>query len=176
MTIAPNDVDMLIQLPITFRSATVDDLPKLEWHGQYRHYRNLFRRTFQEQQLGNRMMLLADSNGFPVGHVFIQFQSNNPSVSRGVPRSYFYSFRVMDILRGMGIGTRLLKEAELLSRQQGIGWATLAVAKDNILAGRLYERLGYHIFADDPGVWSYIDHRGRLKKVNEPCWLLEKRL
>lgn len=176
MTIAPYEVSMMVQVPIILRLAREDDLAKLEWHGQYKHYRQMYRRTFQEQQLGSRVMLLADSRGFPVGHIFIHLRNTNPSLSRGTPRAYFYSFRVMDSLRGLGIGTRLIKEAEALARRHGLAWASLAVAKENLKARQLYERLGYVVFADDPGIWSYVDHRGRLKKVNEPCWLLEKSL
>jgi GNAT superfamily N-acetyltransferase len=162
---------LTIPLEITLRLATKSDLPKLEWYGLYKHYRTLFRRTFQEQQLGRRLMLIADSNDFPVGHIFIHLNKRNDE-----GRAYLYSFRVMEMFQGKGIGTRLIEEAETLAFNHGFYWTTIAVAKENNAARRLYERLGYCVYGDDAGRWSYIDHEGRTRHVHEPCWLLEKRL
>lgn len=165
-----------VELPITFRFATKSDLPKLEWYGQYSHFRNLFRRSFREQQRGRRLMLLADCGGFPVGHIFIQFISNEHTVADGDKRAYLYSLRVMEMFRGRGIGTRLIEEAEALILGRGFQWTTIAVAKQNVGAYRLYRRLGYRIFREDPGKWSYVDHKGITQTVDEPCWMLEKHL
>lgn len=156
-----------LELTITLRLAAHADLPLLEWHGQYKHFRNLFQRTFREQQQGRRLMLLADFNRFPIGHVFINFRQS---------RAYLYSFRVMEMFRGQGIGTSLLEEAECLITERGLRRAVIAVAKDNTAAHRLYTRLGYRVYGEDPGQWRYTDHRGQVRHVQEPCWLLEKNL
>ncbi|GAB4323002.1 MAG: GNAT family N-acetyltransferase [Phototrophicales bacterium] len=165
-----------LTLNIIMRQATANDLPKLEWYGQYRHYRNLFRRTYEEQLKGRRSMLLADLDGFPVGYIFIQWLANNKRIADGKTRAYLYSFRVMNILQGRGLGTHIMRHTESMMIQQGYSWAIIAVAKENHGALRLYQRLGYHIFADDPGQWSYEDHKGIRRNVNEPCWILEKNL
>lgn len=165
-----------LNLNIIMREAKSEDLPKLEWHGQYRHYRNLFRRAYEEQLKGRRTIMLADLDGFPVGHIFIQWVANNKRVADGKSRAYLYSFRVMNILQGHGLGTHIMNHVENLLRQRNFEWAIIAVAKDNEGAMRLYRRLGYHIFADDPGQWSYEDHMGNRRNVNEPCWILEKNL
>ena len=173
---ALDQVAMTVPIDIILRLATEADLPRLEWFGQYSHFRQLFRRSFREQQLGRRLMLLADSNDFPIGHVFIQLKSNNPKIADGRRRAYLYSFRVMEMFRGKGIGTRLLHEAEAMVHERGLSATTLAVAKNNPQALRLYKRQGYRVFGDDPGRWSYLDHNGRRRYVKEACWLLEKRL
>lgn len=165
-----------LSLDIRLRLAVRSDLPKLEWFGQFTHYRLLFRRAFHEQKQGRRLMLLADLNDFPIGHVFIQLSSGEPSVADGQTRAYFYGFRVMEMFQRRGIGSALLDEAEALVRERGYAWSTIAVAKENVDAKRLYERRDYHIFRDDPGQWSYRDHRGEMHWVDEPCWLMEKRL
>jgi ribosomal protein S18 acetylase RimI-like enzyme len=162
-----------LKMPIVLRAATPEDLPKLEWYGQYKHFRNLFRRTFREQEAGHRIMLLADSNNFPIGHVFIQFKEDSPD-EKG--RAYLYSFRVMEMFRRYGIGTALLQEAENITLDHGLEWTTIAVAKNNDGARRLYERLGYRIYNEDSGRWSYLDHKGIVRHVNEPCWMLHKKL
>lgn len=162
-------MSIMISMEITLRLANQADLPKLEWYGQYRHYRNLFRRTFREQQMGRRLMLIADANNFPIGHIFIHLNNKD-----GKGRAYLYSFRVLEMFRGKGIGTRLIQEAEAIAFGRGCHWSTIAVAKDNPKAQRLYERLGYRIYAQDSGEWSYLDHEGRTRHVHEPCWILEK--
>lgn len=168
--------DMVVSIPVNFRTAVQSDLPKLEWYGQYSHYRNLFRRAFREQQVGKRLMLIADSNDFPIGHVFIQFISAERSTTQVDRRAYLYSLRVMEMFRGYGIGTRLIQEAENAIHDREFEWAAIAVAKDNLGARRLYERVGYRIFAEDAGRWSYTDHEGHTRQVQEPCWLLQKRI
>lgn len=166
-----------IQLEIHLRLASAADLPHLEWFGQYSHFRNLFRRAYREQGEGRRLMIIADCNDFPIGHIFVQLASKRqPQAQVGVKRAYFYSLRVMPMFRGQGVGTRLILEAERQVMERGFAWATIAVAKDNDPALRLYQRLGYRIFREDDGIWSYTDHRGERKTVHEPCWLLEKLL
>jgi ribosomal protein S18 acetylase RimI-like enzyme len=164
-----------LEMPIILRAATLEDLPKLEWYGQYKHFRNLFRRTYREQEAGHRIMLVADSNNFPIGHVFIQFKDPD-DIFDDSGRAYLYSFRVMEMFRGHGVGTWLLQEAENITLDRGLQWMTIAVAKDNHGARRLYERIGYHIYSEDSGRWSYLDHKGIVRHVNEPCWMLQKQL
>ncbi len=165
---------MTLHVDINFRLAKHDDIPKLEWDGQYTHFRNLFRRAYREQEHGRRLILLADYNDYPIGHIFIQLHSQNSRIADGTDRAYFYSFRVMAPFRGQGVGTRIINESQALMLDRGFSAITIAVAKENINALRLYERLGYQKFAEDAGHWSYTDHRGRIRHVEEPCWLLEK--
>lgn len=167
---------LTVELPIILRLATMGDLPKLEWYGQFAHFRNLFRRTFREQQQGHRLMLIADCNDFPIGHIFIQLTSSESRFGDPPKRAYLYSLRVMEMFRGKGVGTWLMQEAEVMVASAGYHWITIAAAKDNPAARRLYERMGYHVFAEDSGDWSYLDHRGIVQYVHEPCWVLEKRL
>ncbi|MBA3868127.1 MAG: GNAT family N-acetyltransferase [Chloroflexota bacterium] len=159
-----------VSLPVVIRIATEEDLPRLEWYGQYIHYRNLFRRAYHDQQLGTRLMLVADCNGFPVGHVFILFIDDE----QGRKQAYLYSLRVMEMFHSQGIGTHLLMEAEAHVLAKGYHRMTIAAAKTNHVARRLYERLGYEVFMDDRGEWSYTDHLGKVIEVKEPCWLLQK--
>ena len=180
------DIDTLtqwrVELALKLRLATEDDLPLLEWYGQYTHFRNLFRLTYDGQLKGERLMLVADLNQFPIGHVFMYF---NAKVSlwqsmtghkNTQSRGYLYALRVMEHLQGLGIGTRLILESERLMREQGCTSATISVAKDNPRAKLLYERLGYVVYMEDEGEWSYVDHQGRTVYVHEPCWMLEKAL
>ena len=165
-----------LHMTCVIRTATEADLPKLEWGGQFRHFRDLFRRTFEEQRAGRRLMLIADVAGYPVGQVFIQLSSTDRSFADGRNRGYLYSLRVMEPFQRHRVGTRLLTAAEALLRQRGYSWAVIAAAKDNPGARRLYERLGYRAFKEDPGEWQYTDPEGQVHTVVEPCWVMEKRI
>lgn len=173
MAIRP-DLQLVLELPITFRFAQEEDLPKLEWYGQYTHFRQLYRRTFADQLAGRRFMLLAVCQDFPIGQIFIHI--SRPPFFTYDQHAYFYSLRVMDMFQRLGIGTRLLEAAEAIAIERGMRRATIAAAKNNPGARRLYERTGYKVFREDAGEWDYIDHKGDLQHVSEPSWVLEKNL
>lgn len=175
MTALDDPAALTLSIPITVRAAEPDDMSRLEWYGQYKHYRNLIRRAFREQQRGRRLVLVADFNGFPVAQIVLQFLANNRRIADGHSRGYFYSFRVMEMFRGQGIGTAMMHYGEQILRDRDYRFATIAVATHNDGALRLYQRLGYYRIAEDPGKWSYTDHKGTIRHVHEPCYILEKR-
>ncbi len=164
-----------LTVDVVVRPAELADLAGLEWFGQYAHYRRLFRDTYHEQQRGQRLMLVADFNGFPVGQVFLQLQSNRPTPDNST-RIYFYALRVLDPFQRMGLGTALLNAAEQFALRRTYGWATIAAGKDNPAARRMYEKRGYRVCDQEDGDWSYVDQLGRTRYVHEPCWVLEKPL
>lgn len=165
-----------LQAQVRFRTAIREDLPKLEWGGEYLHFRRVFERTYEEQVAGDRLMLVADFNGFPIGQIFMQLQSLDRMFWDFRKRGYFYSLRVMEPFRGLGLGTALLEEAESILQERNYHMVTIAAAKENARARRLYERCGYRVVSEDAGRWSYIDHEGVTRYVHEPCWILEKNL
>jgi ribosomal protein S18 acetylase RimI-like enzyme len=154
------------------------DLPALEWDGMYRHFRRLFRQTFEDMRLGRRYLLVMEHHpgGEMVGQVFIQWNSSDPRYADGRRRGYLYALRVKPAYRGRGLGTRLIQAAEAVLRGRGMDTASIGVEKNNPRARALYERRGYRVIADDPGCWSYIDDQGRTREVREPAWLMEKQL
>lgn len=162
---------------IVIRPAVEADLPNLEWEGRYAHFRNLFRRAFAEQATGRRLMLVAAApDGRLVGQVFIQLHSGEAQFADGHSRAYLYSLRVREELRGQGLGTRLLQAAEAELARRGFRTAVIAASRSNPGARRLYERLGYRVFAEDPGEWDLIDPQGESRQYHDPSWLLEKTL
>ncbi len=161
---------------ITIRNLREPELPALEWEGAYTQYRRVYRQTFEDALRGQRIMLVAVSGARLVGQVFIQLSSTETRYADGYSRGYLYSLRVRPELQGQGLGTRLLSSAEATLRARGYTTAVIAAGKDNPGAFRLYERLGYRSFADDPGVWYFSDVNGVQQVVEEPCWVMEKRL
>ena len=160
--------------PVVIRFATEADLPALEWEGEYLHYRRLFKKAMAEAQRGRRLLLLAEVDGQIVGQIFVQLSTRPTFSASGADSGYLYALRVKRPHRDQGIGTQLILEAESQLRQLGYGRTVISVAKRNTAARRLYHRLEYRVFSEDPGEWSYLDHLGQLREVSEPAFVLEK--
>ena len=165
---------MVEALDFHIRPAVEADLPGMEWEGEYRQYRRVYRHAMNEMQLGKRLILVAESENVVVGQVFIQFNAHRVDIHQGFYSAYLHAFRVRPAYRNRGVGTRLILEAESLLRDAGYERVVIAAAEENLDARRLYERLGYSFYKNDPGQWSFIDHRGKIQSVHEPSVLLEK--
>lgn len=159
---------------LIIRKARAEDLPSLEWEGEYRRFRLVYRRAYADSLRGHRILLVAEIEGKIVGQIFLQVDS---ALTGGNSRTgYLYALRVRPEQRNRGIGTELVREVEAILRQRGFTRALISVAQDNDAARRLYERLGYEVFGRDPGDWSFLDDEGREQEIHEPAYLLEKKL
>jgi len=158
------------------RNANSDDLPALEWEGEYRIFRRLYRRAMIEAKKGHRILLVVDLEGRLIGQIFIQLHSISADPKKLAKTGYLYSFRVRSEYRNLGVGTSLVSSAEDALRKGNFQRALIGVAKDNSDALRLYERLGYRIISEDPGEWSFIDDENEVRKIVEPTFILEKYL
>jgi ribosomal protein S18 acetylase RimI-like enzyme len=162
---------------IVIRQVRHNDLPALEWDGQYKHFRRLFRHAYQRGREGKAVLWIAELPGEGlIGQIFVQLVTHRSELADGNTRAYIYAFRVRPEHRGEGLGTLLLETVEEDLRMRGFKNVCLNVGRDNINARRLYERLGYSVVASEEGIWSYIDHRGRRRQVHEPAWRMEKEL
>ncbi|MEP7359078.1 MAG: GNAT family N-acetyltransferase [Anaerolineales bacterium] len=161
---------------VVIRSLREGELPALEWDGQYTHFRRVFQQTYDDMVRGQRLMLVAVAGPAMVGQVFVQLSSTEARYADGYSRGYIYSLRVRPEWQSRGIGTRLMQAAENGLQARGFRTAVIAAGKDNPGARRLYERLGYKTFADDPGVWYFQDVNGAQQSVVEPCWVMQKDL
>jgi ribosomal protein S18 acetylase RimI-like enzyme len=171
----------MITLPlvsqITIRHVTRQDLPALEWDGEYTHFRRLFAEAYRQYELGQAILWVTELPGLGIiGQLFVQTVSQNTRLADGRLRAYIYGFRVRPPYRDMGIGSRMLQIAENDLVRKGYRIVSLNVGRDNLGARRMYERFGYRIVAPDSGVWSYLDHLGQYREVNEPAWRMEKEL
>ncbi len=162
---------------IEIRLAQEQDLPDLEWNGEYTHYRRLFRQIFNSMNVNEAHIWIACHNRFGlVGQMFLQLLSNRLELADGRTRGYIYGFRVKPSFRRRGLGSLMLEHVEDELRNLMYSWATLNVAKDNLNALKFYRQHGYRIVANEPGKWSYIDDQGELCQVHEPAFRMEKLL
>lgn len=162
---------------VTIRRLEKPDLPALEWDGEYTHFRNIFLSLYKRMLNGTAMAWIAELQGTGmIGQIFLQLNCDRPELADGWNRAYMYSFRIKPPYRGLGIGSKMLDIVEEYLLANKFTRMTLNVARDNTDAIRLYRRCGFEIVAEEPGVWSYIDHLGTWHTVHEPSWRMEKLL
>ena len=162
---------------VRIRTLVRQELPDLEWDGEYSHFRRMFQDTFQQAERGEAILWVAELIGIGlIGQIFVQLESHRNELADGHSRAYLHAFRVRTPYRGQGVGTRLLEVAETDLIIRGYRRVCLNVGRDNPDAFRLYKHLGYRIVAAEPGNWSYIDHLGIRREVHEPAWRMEKEI
>src|SRR4030067_571427 len=94
------------------RQATREDLPALEWGGEFTHYRRLFAEAYRYTETGGAVMWVAELlEAGIIGQLFVQMESLNTTLADGRTRAYIYGFRVRPDHRGAGGGRSLLATA-----------------------------------------------------------------
>lgn len=163
--------------PLFIRQATKDDLPSLEWNGEYTHFRRLYADTFTLMQQEKAIIWIAELDGRGlIGQCFVSLRGNRPELADGSTRAYIYGFRVQPKFRNLGVGTKIMQTIEDDLILRGFQQVTLNVGQDNLAGRRFYERLQYSVIGSDPGVWSYIDDKGKRRDMHEPAWRMIKNL
>lgn len=162
---------------ITIRLASQMDLPLLEWEGEFSHFRNIFAEAYRLMEIGEGIIWVVEhlEKGL-IGQLFVHLYPIQNRVSNQKPQAYIYGFRIRPPFRELGIGTRLMRQAEGDLEQRGYRLVTLNVGRNNPRARRLYERLGFRVVSAEPGIWSYLDENGVRCEVNEPAWRMEKEI
>ncbi|MDH7570190.1 MAG: GNAT family N-acetyltransferase [Armatimonadota bacterium] len=119
------------------------------------------RRRLSSQKAGHVVYLFALINNLPVGTALLHWQSTT-RVAEGASVSDLY---VIPQLRGLRIGTHLLRACEALARQAGLHQISLAVnPEDNWRAKHLYERMGYREAGGERylnATYTRVDENGR---------------
>ena len=161
----------VVPLPVSIRLCRRDDLPALEWFGMFTAHRNIILATYEAQERGEAVMLVADVQGFPIGQVWLDL-ARQPEDATGI----LWAVRVLPPLQNLGLGTRLMAAAEHVLRDHGCTQAELAVEKDNLHAKRFYEHQGYQVVGSEQGAYGYTTPDG--VQVEDPTdrWILRKSL
>ncbi len=174
MTAVAEHARLRLALDCIVRDVRPSDLPLLEWFGTHAHLRRMEESNLRDVEAGAKLWLVAEVNGFPAGHLKINLRVEDPL--RGNPRGYIFALRVFEPFQGLGLGTALIGAAENVLRARGFRYVSIAVGKENRRARRLYQRLGYTIYREEIGRWQYVDLEGRLHRVEEPEFLMDKPL
>jgi ribosomal protein S18 acetylase RimI-like enzyme len=169
-----NDTDLG---DLIIRQVVKDDLPALEWDGEFTQFRRMYASLYRDTQTGRAVMWMIETEkGDMIGQAFVILRSGELSAADGERRAYIFSFRVKPAYRNQGVGTFLLEFICEDLRRRGFILVTLNVAKDNPNAISLYRRLGYKVISSHAGKWSYTDHEGTTHHVDEPAWRMMKRI
>lgn len=159
-----------LSVPVTIRTSIEDDLPKLEWFGMFTPHREIIRSTYERQLHGKELMLVAETNGFPVGQVWIDL-----SKGRDEAIGILWAVRVFPFLQKLGLGARLIEAAEDALRRRGFSVAELGVEKISSAAG-FYERLGYRRSGTRLEEYSYTAPTGEFVRIDVDQVIYRKRL
>lgn len=162
---------LVLTLPVTIRPATKEDVPLLEWFGEWLPFRKLIQDNFARSLRGDSAYLVAVVNDFPVGQVvadLVQLEDEDAG--------YIFAMRVLRPFQRLGIGKQLLAEIEAVIYQNDLPFAQLNVAKTNHIAERLYKKAGYQIIGEEVEPWHYTTPMGERITVDDVEWIMQKRL
>ncbi|MBI2938885.1 MAG: GNAT family N-acetyltransferase [Chloroflexi bacterium] len=166
--------EITISGKVTIRDVEPDDLRHLTWFGALDDFRDTIQKNYRAHQQGRLRYLIADLQGFPVGQTVVAFERPADMPPDDGAAAYLYAIRVLAPLRSVGIGTALARAAEQVARERGCQRVRLTVQTVNTSALALYERLGYRAIGQVVSEWSYTDAHGRLQKINEPVFVMER--
>jgi ribosomal protein S18 acetylase RimI-like enzyme len=149
------------------RPARQDDLDRLLWAGE--HLRANRQHFLDRQARGEALVLLPTLDDEPIGHLAVDLVG-----LRDEGGVYLYWFEIREEFTGKGIGTAVINRAEQIAGEAGRSFSEIAVEKTNMVACRLYERLGYSRVGDRLLSWLADLPDGGQVEVAEDCWVLRK--
>ncbi len=146
-----------------------DDLPHVWWTGNPAHIRGIA--AILERVASGEVAYLAvrAPDGKPVAVGAIDY-------TRYEGAGMVYRLVTHWLLRSLGVGTRLIGEAEERIVRRGLTRAVMAVEDDNVRARALYERLGYRAFGHEQESWEVEGDDGGVRIHVAECTLLARQL
>lgn len=148
---------------------TFDDLDAISWSGSPSHIRSV-RAALERARSGEvEYLAVRAPNGFPVAKGGIDYAAH-PGAGT------LWQLATHPDLQSLGLGARLMSEAERRIRKQGLQWGLLGVEDDNLRARALYQRLGYEPWKREPDSWEYEDEWGNTRIYVTQLTVLRKHL
>lgn len=159
-------------LPMAIRRCRAEDLPTLEWWGLFAPHRDLIRQVFDRQERdAGAIMLVVEANGMASGQAWLDL-SRQSRDGTGV----IWAVRVFPCLQGCGVGSRLMRAAEVALRAAHCRMAEVTVDKPGERQRRFYERLGYAEVASSTEPLAALLPPGAHVPEEGSQWVLRKRL
>ena len=106
--------------------------------------RDFLLKDLEMMDKGDMIRLVAEVNGEVVGNIQIYFKFDHPLFHH---TAEMHTVRVDENYRRIGVASKLIESAFMLSKQKSIEIMTVWVDGNNIPATRLYHKVGVH------GVW-----------------------
>jgi ribosomal protein S18 acetylase RimI-like enzyme len=145
------------------------DLAVLEWSGSAAHVRHVA--AALERALAGEVEYLAvrAPTGEPIAVGGIDYTKREDAGT-------LWQLVTHPGLRGLGVGTRLIRSAEDRIRARPRAWAVLGVEENNPRARALYLRLGYEAFGQEAESWEQETADGEIELYETTVLLLRKHL
>jgi len=162
------DITRTLTMILTVRDVQESDLPKLAWSGSSLHVEQMAEHVrAADGSLDYIAAFLA--TGEAVGKGEIDYVKRPDSAEIG-------SLAVHGLVQSQGIGSLLIDIAENRARARGCSSTVVGVEEDNPRAQRLYQRLGYHVFGNEPDEWDELASDGTIVTHRAMCTILSKLL
>ena len=162
---------------VNIRFLRGDELPLLEWDGEYKRYRRIYSEVYRNSQKGLAIPLVAElpDDGI-IGQVFLSQKEPNPNY--GIRSRYYYlsSFRIKPKFRDNGLGTMLLNECEKQVRLHRLRDIYLTCARDNNRARWFYQEHGFQVVRVEDKDWSFVNDEGFVVTEHQNAFLMRKSL
>lgn len=162
---------------VNIRLMRESDLPLIEWGEEYVRYRKIYCEVYRNFLAGRTFPWIAEVEKYGViGQVFLTEKQPNTAFDPDRPYMFLSSFRVKPDFRNRGLGTFLLKICEITAHDRNIRHIFLNCAKNNKRCKAFYERNGFVVLREDPGRWSFINHKGAICEEVDPAWTMVKKI
>lgn len=133
---------------------TKDDLPLLAWSGGPTHVDSMATALERVESGEVDYLAVRAPNGLPVAKGGIDYK-----VHEGA--GMLWQLATYGGLQSLGVGGRLIAEAEKRIKQRGLRFAMMGVEDDNQRARALYEKLGYKACGHEQESWEEADADGK---------------
>jgi ribosomal protein S18 acetylase RimI-like enzyme len=132
---------------------TKDDLPRIAWSGNQSHLRYV-EKALERAAAGDVDYLAVRApSGEPISIGGVNYAAHEGAGT-------LWQLATKDSLRGLGLGTRLIAQAEARIKERGFDRVFIGVEDNNPRARQLYERLGYRVTGHENETWNVDDGHG----------------
>ena len=162
---------------IYIRLLREEDLPALEWDGEFKRYRRIYREIYRNSQKGLSIPIVAETEADGIiGQVFLS--QKEPNLNYGIRTRYYFlsSFRIKPQFRDHGLGSLLLEECEKQVRLHRIRDIYLNCDRNNNRARWFYQDHGFQVVRVDKGTWTYVNDEGFVVSEPQNAYLMKKTL
>src|SRR5574341_4042 len=154
---------------VKIRSVRQEDLPQLLSYGWISPYDQVIQRAYDRSLAGEIIFLVAEADAQIIGQVWVDL-TQLAEERAGFIQALF----VVPTVENLGLGTRLLEQAEETMREQHLSAAEVSIEKRNRKAKRLYARLGYEIVDEQVKAWTRTTSNGRVDHSAQQSWNMRK--
>lgn len=172
----PNEVDSTLDTikqhgigALHVGDLTKSDLQHVEWAGGSLHLESIAKALDRAAAGEVEYLAVRAPDGQPISIGGIDYKAHEGAGT-------LWQLATRGELQGLGLGTRLIQEAEKRMRERGLDKAKIGVEDNNPRARALYERLGYRAFGRERASWPHQRDDGQIVMYETEVTILSKKL